>query len=109
MASILPWLSDALVLLGLLVLTISVWGVLRMPNLFRSLHASSTATALGIGPLLVAAGLQNGTILFRGLLVLGFLLLTAPVSAHAIARAQRRVERRAADGTTTADPEHAAR
>ncbi len=98
MTAILPWLADALVVLGLLVLTISVWGVLRMPDLFRSLHAASTATALGVGPLLIAAGLANGTILLRGLLVLGFMLLTAPVSAHAIARAARHAEDRAAAG-----------
>lgn len=94
MAAILPWLADALVILGLLVLTVTIWGVVRMPDLFRSLHAASTATVLGVGPLLVAAGLGNGTILLRGLLVLGFLFLTAPVASHAIARAYRRTEER---------------
>ena len=98
MAAIVPWLADALVVLGLLVLTTSVWGVLRMPDLFRSLHAASTATALGVGPLLLAAGLENGAILLRGLLVLGFMLLTSPVSAHKIAQAARRSEDRAAAG-----------
>ncbi len=100
MAAIIPWLADILVVTGLLVLTVSLWGVARMPDLFRSLHAASTATALGVGPLLVAAGLQDGTILLRGMLVLGFMLLTAPVSAHAIARAYRRSERRAESGAT---------
>lgn len=82
-----PWVADALVLLGLAVLTLAMWGVLRMPDLYTSLHAASKTTALGLGPLLIAAGLENGTILLRGLLVLGFLVLTAPVSSAAIARA----------------------
>ncbi|HAX25336.1 MAG TPA: sodium:proton antiporter [Chloroflexi bacterium] len=98
MAALLPWLADVLVVLGLVVLTISVFGVLRMPDLFRSLHAASIATALGVGPLLIAAGIGGSTILMRGSLVLGFMLLTAPVSAHAIARAERHAEDRAAVG-----------
>lgn len=92
MSALLPWIADALVILGLVVLTISIGGVLRMPDLFRSLHAASIATAFGVGPLLIAAGMQNGTILLRGLLVLGFMLLTSPVSAHAIARSYWRTE-----------------
>ena len=85
--AVVPWVADALVLLGLLILTLSVWGVLRMRNVYTSLHASSKTTALGLGPLLIAAGLENETILLRGLLVLGFLILTAPVAAASIARA----------------------
>jgi multicomponent Na+:H+ antiporter subunit G len=95
LAVFVPWLADALVLLGLAVLTIAVWGMLRMPDLYTSLHAASKAAAFGIAPLLIAAGLENRTILLRGLLVLGFLLLTSPVSAHAIARAYWRNEQRA--------------
>lgn len=85
--AVVPWVADALVLLGLLILTLAVWGVLRMGNVYNSLHASSKTTALGLGPLLIAAGLENETILLRGLLVLGFLILTAPVAASSIARA----------------------
>jgi multicomponent Na+:H+ antiporter subunit G len=97
-----PWLADALVLLGLVVLTTSVWGILRMPDLYTSLHASSKAAAFGIAPLLIAAGLENQTIMLRGLLVLGFLLLTSPVSSHAIARAHWRGEKRASrSGSST--------
>lgn len=85
-ATLLPWLADALVVIGLVILTLALWGVLRMPDLYTSLHAASKAAALGLAPILIAAGIENRTILLRGLLVLGFLLLTTPVSSHAIAR-----------------------
>lgn len=81
-----PWVADALVLLGLLILTISLWGVVRMPDLYTSLHAASKGAALGLAPIMIAAGLENVTILLRGLLVLAFLLVTTPVGSHAIAR-----------------------
>jgi multicomponent Na+:H+ antiporter subunit G len=96
LASLVPWLADALVILGLLVMTISLVGVLRMPELYTSLHAWSKATVLGVAPLLLAAGVESQTILLRGLLVLGFLVLTAPVSSHVIARAHWRKGQRAA-------------
>ena len=103
LAALLPWLADVLVIVGLLVLTISLWGVLRMPDLYTSLHAWSKATVLGVAPLLLAAGVESQTILLRGLLVLACLLLTAPVSAHAIARAHWRKEQRAVtDGSAPA-------
>lgn len=86
LAAMVPWLADALVIVGLVVLTLGMWGVLRMPDLYASLHASSKTIALGLAPLLIAAGLENRTILLRGLLVLAFLVLTAPVSSAAIAR-----------------------
>lgn len=87
LASLVPWIADALVVLGLLIFTVSLWGVLKMPDLFTSLHAASKGAALGLAPIILAAGLDDGTILLRGLLVLAFLLLTTPVGSHAIARA----------------------
>ncbi|CCF84738.1 monovalent cation/H(+) antiporter subunit G [Nitrolancea hollandica] len=95
-AMLLPWLADALVLVGLVILTLALWGVLRMPDLYTSLHAASKAAALGLAPILIAAGIDNRTILLRGLLVLGFLLLTTPVSSHAIARGYWRRHSKAA-------------
>lgn len=87
LAAVLPWVADALVLLGLVTMSLAVWGILRMPDLYSKLHASSKMTVLGLAPLVLAAGVNNGTILLRGLLVMAFLLLTAPVSSAAIARA----------------------
>jgi multicomponent Na+:H+ antiporter subunit G len=95
LATLLPWLADGLVLLGMLILTLALWSVLRMPDLYSNLHAASKAAALGLAPILIAAGIENGTVLLRGLLVLGFQLLTTPVSSHAIARGYWRQQSRA--------------
>lgn len=82
------WVADALVLLGLGVMTIGVVGVQRMPDVYMQLHAASKAVFLGIIAF-VAASTATGdpAIIARGLLIAGFLLLTTPVSAHAVARA----------------------
>jgi multicomponent Na+:H+ antiporter subunit G len=83
-----PWIADALVLFGLVVITIGVYGMVRMPGTYMRLHAASKSVVLGVMPLLLASALAGGqgTVL-RVVLIGAFLLLTTPVSAHMIGRA----------------------
>ena len=82
------WVADALVLLGLVVMTIGVIGVQRLPDVYLQLHAASKAVFLGIIALVGASvATEDAAIMARGLLIAAFLLLTTPVSAHAIGRA----------------------
>jgi multicomponent Na+:H+ antiporter subunit G len=84
----LAWIADALVLLGVGVMTIGVYGLYRMPDIYTRLHAASKAVFLGVIALLVAsAATREPSILYRVLLIGIFLLVTTPVAAHAVARA----------------------
>jgi multicomponent Na+:H+ antiporter subunit G len=64
-------------------------GLLRMPDVFTRMQASTKASTFGLGCLLVGAALQMGD--FASFVRLGsigaFVLLTTPVSGHVIARA----------------------
>lgn len=83
-----PWLIDALVLLSLFITTVVIFGLFRMPDIYTQLHAASKAIVLGTIPMLLSiALLGDTTITVRALLIGCFILLTAPVSSHAIARA----------------------
>lgn len=88
MGAVVPWVADALVVLGVLVMTVGVYGVIRMPDTYTRLHAASKAVFLGVVSLL-AASLATGDpeIMLRVPLIAAFLLLTTPVSAHVIGRA----------------------
>lgn len=82
------WVVDALIAIGLVVMTLGVLGVYRMPDAYTKLHAQSKAVAIGAVCLIAAAVLGGAAPnALLGLLVGAFLLLTAPVSAHVIARA----------------------
>ncbi len=82
------YFADVLVLSGLFALTVGVYGVIRMPNTFLKLHASSKAVFLGVIPLLVAAATTGDpAIIYRAVLIATLLLLTTPISAHAITKA----------------------
>jgi multicomponent Na+:H+ antiporter subunit G len=64
-------------------------GLVRMPDLYCRMHAASKCVTLGISGLLLAVilYLQTPEIAVKGLFAIVFQFLTAPVSAHMIARA----------------------
>ena len=87
------WIADVLIVLGLNVMTLGVYGIVRFPDVYTQLHASSKAAFLGVSILLVATALGGGpSILARVVLIVALLAITTPVAAHAIAQAahQRR-------------------
>jgi multicomponent Na+:H+ antiporter subunit G len=83
------WGALVLATLGALVMLVAGIGVVRMPDLPTRMHASSKAGTLSAILILcsVALGLGEGAIVLRVLLIVAFLFLTAPLAAHAIARA----------------------
>ena len=64
-------------------------GVLRMPDVFTRMQASTKASTLGLTCLLIGAAVQMGDFasFIRVASIGAFVLLTTPVSGHVIARA----------------------
>jgi len=80
-------LGSLIILLGAMFLFSAGLGLLRMPDAFTRIQAGTKATTLG--NILVLAGLavhHPGWALKLGL-VIGFVLMTNPVSSHALSRA----------------------
>ena len=83
-----PFIADALVILGVFVMSVGVYGALRMPDVYTKLHAMSKAVFLGVVSLCAAAAVTGDpAIILRALLIAVFLLVTTPVSAFVIGRA----------------------
>ncbi|WP_025367272.1 monovalent cation/H(+) antiporter subunit G [Thioalkalivibrio paradoxus] len=68
---------------------IAALGLLRMPDLLTRMHATTKAGVLGAGLIMVGAAIYIGqlTVVVKAVAVVAFLILTAPVAAHAIGRA----------------------
>lgn len=82
------WLADLLVLSGLIFMTAAVYGMIWLPDVYTRLHTAGKGVVLAIIPLLFslfASG--DAAITVRVLLIAALLLITTPVSAHAIALA----------------------
>lgn len=97
---LLPWLADALVIVGVVIMGAAVYGMIWLPDLYTRLHAASKAVTLGVIPILLASTLSGEpAIIFRVILISILLLLTTPVSAHAIGYAayQEREKMRTVD------------
>jgi multicomponent Na+:H+ antiporter subunit G len=87
-SSVVPFLADVLVLLGVLVMTLGVYGMVRLPDAYTRLHAAGKAVFLGVMPLLLSSALTGDPgVILRVILIAFFLLVTTPVSAHVIGRA----------------------
>ena len=80
-----------LILLGSSFALIGSIALVRFPDVFTRLHGPTKATTLGVGGVLLGTMLflilQGETGAIRELLITAFLFLTAPVSAHLIAKA----------------------
>ena len=67
------------------------WGLVKLPDLMTRLHAPTKATTVGVGAVLIASMAEHwrtgGGISFHELLITLFLFLTAPITAHFIAKA----------------------
>ncbi|MFD1746586.1 monovalent cation/H(+) antiporter subunit G [Rhizobium helianthi] len=72
---------------------IAAIGLNRLPDMFTRMHAASKAGTVGSGLLLLAAGLHANdlSVLSRALAGFLFFILTAPISAHLLAKAAHQV------------------
>ncbi|MBP2335586.1 monovalent cation/proton antiporter MnhG/PhaG subunit [Saccharothrix coeruleofusca] len=94
--------GGVLLLVGLLLLTISLVGVLRLPDTYHQLHAQGLATGPGVIAVLASSiATENATIITFAVLAIAFVALTSPVSSHAIARAAHRRRNSAGTGGGT--------
>nr|WP_049917184.1 monovalent cation/H(+) antiporter subunit G [Halogeometricum pallidum] len=82
-----------LLVVGTFFLVVGTVGLLRLPNVYNRMHATSKATTLG------AASIALAGFVFYGpggdglmsLVIVVFLFLTAPTGAHMISRAAQRM------------------
>lgn len=84
-------LLSVLVLAGAVFTFIGSLGLYRLDDFYTRLHGPTKATTLGVGCLLVASAaffsLTTGGISLHEILVALFLFITAPISAHLLAKA----------------------
>lgn len=83
------WIVAALMFVGAFFIFIASLGLVRMPDLFLRMSATSKAATLGAGLMLLATLIyfNDFAITIRVLSIIAFITLTIPVAAHMIARA----------------------
>ncbi|MCX4188820.1 Na+/H+ antiporter subunit G [Methylophaga sp. OBS3] len=80
-----------LIILGGFFTLVGSIGLFKLPDFYMRLHGPTKASTLGVGAILIASAIyftsQSGHISLHEILVTLFLFITAPVSAHLMAKA----------------------
>ena len=92
MTGIFEILAALLMLAGGAFTFIAGLGVLRMPDVYVRMHASTKAGTLGVGLIMAAIAMtaESTGVVAKALAAIAFVILTAPVAAHLIGRAAYR-------------------
>lgn len=82
-------ITAILMLAGGALMLLAAIGVIRMPDLFTRMQASTKGASLGAGLMLAGVAVHFGElgVTTRVVIIIGFIFMTAPISAHLIARA----------------------
>lgn len=82
-------ISSAFVILGSVMILISAVGLIRMPDIYMRMSATTKAATLGVGFILIGTAIHfwEVGIVSRLVIIIAFLFLTAPIAAHMIGRA----------------------
>lgn len=84
-------LVSLLLLIGSLFTLIGAIGLYRLPDFYTRLHGPTKATTLGVGAIVIGSllffSVRGDSLSLHELLLTLFLFITAPVSAHMLAKA----------------------
>jgi multicomponent Na+:H+ antiporter subunit G len=92
-------LGSLVVLAGSVFLFSAGLGVLRMPDAYNRIQTGTKASTLGTIMVLIGLAIYHPAWIGKLLLLIFFVLLTNPVSSHALARASHRRHIRLAEQT----------
>lgn len=75
---------------GTVFLLLGNLGVLRLPDVYNRIQAGTKCTTLGAFLTIIGVGIMEPAWFWKTLLIAIFVLVTNPISSHAIARASRK-------------------
>jgi multicomponent K+:H+ antiporter subunit G len=83
-------IASVLLVTGAAFVFIGSLGLVKLPDFYTRLHGPTKATTMGMGCLLIGSAIlvsyQQGYLSLHELLITLFLLITAPVTAHMLAK-----------------------
>ena len=82
--------AGIITVVGTVFLFLGSLGVLRLPDVYNRLQAGTKCTTLGAFLTIIGVGLMEPSWFPKCLLIALFILLTNPISSHALGRAGRK-------------------
>lgn len=85
-------ISLLFIALGVVFCAIGVLGMVRFDNVYVRLHSAGLISTLGLGGIVAGGALIMPSVALKLLVLLVFVVLTAPAATHAIALAAQRTQ-----------------
>jgi multicomponent Na+:H+ antiporter subunit G len=76
--------------IGVVFLFLGNLGILRLPDVYNRVQAGTKCTTLGAFLTIIGVGIMQPGWFWKSLIIALFILVTNPISSHAIARASRK-------------------
>lgn len=92
-------LGEIFLVIGTAFLFLGSLGIFRMPDVYNRLQAGTKATTLGAFFTIIGVGTVHPQWFFKTLIIALFILITNPVSAHAIGKASLKIGVKMTDRT----------
>lgn len=90
-----PYIYDVMVIVSLLVMTLGIIGILRMPDIYTKLHGASKSVFLGVVLLAISATVvATPEMISRIVLIALLVVMTTPIASHVIGHAAFRLQER---------------
>ncbi len=83
----LPIIGALVVLVGAAFMVLAAIGIIRMPDPYNRIQAGTKASTLGVVLALIGLGIYEIALLPKLIVIALFVLITNPLSSHALARA----------------------
>jgi len=77
--------------IGVAFLFLGSFGILRLPDVYNRLQAGTKCTTFGAFFTIIGVGVMEPTWFWKTLIIALFILLTNPISNHALGRASKRI------------------
>lgn len=99
MDDIVTYIVAAIIVIGAFFSLAAAIGIIRLPDIYSRMHAASKAGTLGSGLMLIGLAIYSDDLATTTRAIAGviFFLLTAPISAHLLAKAAYAVGYRLSD------------
>lgn len=82
------YIYDAMLIVSLLVMTLGIAGIWRMPDIYTKLHGASKSVFLGVVVMALSTTVvAEEAIIHRVVLLILLVVVTTPISSHVIGRA----------------------
>ena len=77
---------------GAFFILVSAIGLIRLPDLFTRMHATTKATSFGLLLIILGTAIffNTGIVWIKAILIIVFIYLTAPLASHSISQSNKK-------------------